>query len=90
MGIQPRFRQHQHINISVYGQIMNISGDLATRMRVEAQYLYTTLRLMNGFINVLCGDGNQIAQINTGLPKGWSMVDMAGNQDRNTTSGIFC
>ena len=90
MGIQPRFRQHQHISISVYDHIMNISGDLATRMRVEAQYLYTTLRLMNGFVNVLCGDGNQIAQIHTGLPIGWSMVDMAGNQDRNTTPTIFC
>ena len=68
---------------------MNISGDLATRKRVEAQYLYTTLRLMNGFMNVLCGDGNQVAQIHTGLPTGWSMVDMAGNQDINTTPTIF-
>ena len=89
MGTQPRFRQHQHINISVYDQLMNISGDLATRMRVEAQYLYTTLRLMNGFMNVLCGDGNQIAQIHTGLTNGWSMVDMASNPDRNITPTIF-
>ena len=90
MGIQPHFRQHQHVNISVYDQLMNISGDLATRTRVEAQYLYTTLRLMNGFMNVLCGDGNQIAQIYTGLANSWSMVDMASNPDRNITPAIFC
>ena len=45
---------------------------------------------MNGFMNVLCGDGNQIAQIHTGLTNGWSMVDMASNPDRNTTPTIFC
>ena len=44
---------------------------------------------MNGFMNVLCGDGNQIAQIHTGLTNGWSMVDMASNPDRNIRPVFF-
>ena len=49
-------------------------------MRIEApQYLYRTFRLMSGFMNVLCSDGNQVAEIHTGQANGWSTVDMASN-----------
>ena len=77
MGIQPRFLQHQHININAYDHIVNISGDLSA------------LRLISGFMTVLCGDGNQVAEIHTGLTNGWSMADMAGNPDRNIRPTIF-
>ena len=38
---------------------------------------------MSGLMTVLCGDGNQVAEIHIGLTNGWSMVDMAGNPDKN-------
>ena len=44
---------------------------------------------MSGFMTVLCGDGNQVAEIHTGLTNGWSMIDMAGNPDRNIRPTIF-
>ena len=49
-------------------------------LRIEApQYLYRTFRLMSGFMNVLCSDGNQVAEIHTGQANGWSTVAMASN-----------
>jgi len=49
---------------------MDISGYLTAWLRVEAQYLYRPLRLMSGFMTVLCGDGDQIAEIHTRLTNG--------------------
>ena len=70
---------------------MNIRGYLAAWLRVAAQYLYRTLRLMNGFMTVWCGDGNQTAEIHTGPANCWSTVDLdsASNPDRNIRPVFF-